>query len=58
MVDGVFIAIGHTPTTELFRGHLAMDRDGYIRPSPARPALRCAASSRRVTSRTRFTVRR
>jgi thioredoxin reductase (NADPH) len=29
-VDGVFIAIGHTPNTEVFRGHLTMDREGYI----------------------------
>lgn len=28
-VDGVFIAIGHTPNTELFKEQLAM-RDGYI----------------------------
>jgi thioredoxin reductase (NADPH) len=28
--DGVFIAIGHTPVTELFRGQLALDADGYI----------------------------
>jgi thioredoxin reductase (NADPH) len=33
-VDGVFIAIGHTPTTELFRGQVAMDRDGYIQTAP------------------------
>ena len=32
--DGVFIAIGHTPTTELFTGQLAMDPDGYIRTTP------------------------
>ena len=29
-VDGAFVAIGHSPATELFRGHLTLDRDGYI----------------------------
>jgi thioredoxin reductase (NADPH) len=29
-VDGGFVAIGHHPATELFRGHLALDSDGYI----------------------------
>ena len=33
-VDGVFIAIGHTPTTAIFAGHLDMDADGYIRTTP------------------------
>ena len=33
-VDGVFIAIGHTPTTELFQGQLAMDKEGYIHTTP------------------------
>ncbi len=33
-VDGVFIAIGHSPTTELFRGQLAMDREGYLETTP------------------------
>jgi thioredoxin reductase (NADPH) len=29
-VDGVFVAIGHTPNTELFREHLALNPNGYI----------------------------
>jgi len=29
-VDGVFIAIGHTPTTTLFDGQLKLDTQGYI----------------------------
>ena len=29
--DGLFIAIGHTPATEVFRGQLDMDAEGYIR---------------------------
>ncbi len=29
-VDGVFIAIGHTPNTAVFRGQVALDDDGYV----------------------------
>lgn len=30
-VDGGFVAIGHHPATELFRGHLELDSDGYLK---------------------------
>ena len=33
-VDGVFIAIGHDPATELFKGKVAMDDEGYIVTEP------------------------
>src|SRR5208283_3308524 len=33
-VDGLFVAIGHTPTTALFRGQVAMDDEGYIVTAP------------------------
>jgi thioredoxin reductase (NADPH) len=33
-MDGVFVAIGHAPATELFYGQLDLDGDGYIRAAP------------------------
>lgn len=36
-VDGGFVAIGHAPATELFKGHLPLDRDGYIEVKPGTP---------------------
>jgi thioredoxin reductase (NADPH) len=32
--DGVFIAIGHTPVTEIFKGQLPLDADGYMLTHP------------------------
>jgi thioredoxin reductase (NADPH) len=32
--DGLFIAIGHVPATELFKGQLAMDDEGYLLTAP------------------------
>lgn len=33
-VDGVFVAIGHDPATELFKGKINMDKEGYILTAP------------------------
>jgi len=33
-VDGLFVAIGHVPATELFKGQLALDAEGYILTKP------------------------
>jgi len=33
-LNGVFIAIGHQPNSELVKGQLAMDEVGYLQPSP------------------------
>ncbi len=32
--DGVFIAIGHTPVTELVAGRVPLDHEGYILTEP------------------------
>ncbi len=36
-VDGAFVAIGHAPATELFKGQLAMDESGYLDVEPGTP---------------------
>lgn len=33
-VDGLFIAIGHIPNTEIFEGQLDMNEEGYVRTEP------------------------
>lgn len=33
-IDGVFIAIGHKPNSDLFKGILPMDDHGYLKPLP------------------------
>ena len=33
-VDGVFVAIGHTPNTEIFKDVLDMDGEGYLITKP------------------------
>lgn len=36
-VDGAFVAIGHAPATELFKGQLEMDDSGYLVVRPGTP---------------------
>jgi thioredoxin reductase (NADPH) len=36
-VDGAFVAIGHAPATELFKGKLELDEGGYILVEPGTP---------------------
>ena len=33
-VDGLFIAIGHNPNTEIFKGQIDLDAQGYIKTQP------------------------
>lgn len=41
-LDGVFVAIGHDPATELFKGKIKMDESGYIITAPDSTATNIA----------------
>jgi thioredoxin reductase (NADPH) len=33
-VDGIFVAIGHNPNTEIFKGQIDLDEKGYVKTQP------------------------
>lgn len=41
-LDGVFVAIGHVPATELFKGKITMDNEGYLITAPDSTATNIA----------------
>jgi thioredoxin reductase (NADPH) len=50
-IDGLFVAIGHTPNTELFQNQLKMDETGYLehdRHLRAIPSILCASAEMRA----------
>jgi Thioredoxin reductase len=57
-VDGLFVAIGHTPATELFRGQIELDARAISAPFRTARRRRSPASLPPATSRTRSFARR
>jgi thioredoxin reductase (NADPH) len=49
-VDGIFVAIGHTPNTDLFKSQLSMDEAGYLvhdKHMRALPSITCESAEMR-----------
>ena len=57
-VDGVFIAIGHLPQTQLFKGQIEMKPSGYIMTAPYSTATNMPGVSPRATWPTTSIARR
>ena len=56
-IDGFFLAIGHNPNTEIFRGKLDLDETGYIKIQGERPLTNIKAYLPQATVPTLPTVR-
>ena len=41
-IDGFFLAIGHKPNTDIFKGSLELDEQGYIKTLPGTPCTNIA----------------
>ena len=54
-VTGFFVAIGHTPNTDLFKGQLELHDNGYIK---TKPGTHADEHPRRVRLRRRAGLRR
>jgi thioredoxin reductase (NADPH) len=48
-VDGLFVAIGHQPNTEIFKGQIELHPNEYAKVKPGTPRRRCRGCSRRAT---------
>ena len=56
-IEGLFIAIGHKPNTDVFKDWLEVDEKGYLVPARAHVAAGSPACSSRATSQTTATAR-
>lgn len=48
VTDGVFLAIGHTPSTKIFDGQIELDKKGYV---VKKPAMKESGTFKMMTSR-------
>ncbi len=44
-IDGMFVAIGHLPQVQIFRGQVELDERGYVKPIPKGPSTKLRINS-------------